>query len=221
MMANRDQRVDSAGRAVVTGVHRKQVIKDLESLAPRPSLPTEAELRTDPLKLYKFQLELFDGQRNDQAYTHARFVEFSDRIEAEIEELKLNELASQQWRDKIDSRLDRLENNDKSQGQCLLDILGRLDKADTKIETLQTTWEDAYSNFDKRLVALEQRRVPRSEKRQDDLETRQQQQYSELLQRLDRLEAGITELRSHNGGPPPTPRAPTDYPRDPTGSEGK
>ena len=183
--------------AVITGVRRTSVLKKLETLSPMPSRPPLDE----PGGVIAHIEHLARMHREDAAYALARVEEAREEIREEVGFLKVE---LENFRSDVDTRLTRLEGNHKSLAEAVLEVAQKQNETFKRVEHLQTTWEDAYNNFDRRLINLEQGRVPRIEGRLDQWEERMQKFQAEILRHIDAVRDQI------NGGAPETPKVQPD-----------
>ncbi len=185
---------------VITGVHRKEVLKKLETLAPTPSMPP----RDEPGGVLQYMLALAQMHRSDAAYAAARADEAAQALTAELDDVRSVVLILDGKLSKLDERVGRLDDRVATVVNAQIVQGSQITGLQKEMTAMQMTFEGALTGFDARL-AIVTRRV-------DQMETSFAQFRELVMADVDvrRRQLAFDEAEAKNGSP--------ETPSDPAGS---
>jgi len=193
--------------AVVTGVRRTAVRKNLETLAPTPSMPP----RDQPGAVLDYMLALAQMHRSDAAYAAARAEETATEVKGELDDLKAHVIKQGGKLERLEERVTMVANTQITQNSELV-------SQKQSIQKLQETFEGIISNVTTRQDRHEratEARFARQDRRMDDFE-RTFAQFRELYTAdIDVRRRQVALEETKNGHAPETPRAAQDDSGDP------
>lgn len=193
---------DSAGKAVVTGVRRKDVLQRLETLAPTPSKPP----LDAPGGVLDYMLALAQMHRSDAAYAAARAEETGAELKVEVDEIKSQMLKLAGKVDRLEDRVNLVVNTQITQNSEIQSVKNGM----VKMEGIFT---DAIENVHSRVKLVEatqQRDREKFQERMDKFE-RSFGEFRELVMAdVDVRRRQLAYEEAKNGDAPTTPKVKRD-----------
>jgi hypothetical protein len=201
---------------VVTGVRRTVVRKNLDLIAPLPSIPP-AERRDEPDMLLKFMYQIADSHRDAAAFIQARAEESWEEIKGELDDVRASVLVVDGKISTLDNRLGRLEDRVGTIVNAQIVQGAQITELQKGQARQEATFTGALTNVHTRIDNVV-RDVAANRSEIDSLRVTFAQFRELIMADVDVRRKQLALEEAKNGGPPDTPKVKRDDSGD-TGSE--